>query len=152
MHLSPSCAATDPEGRCSPALEPTNQWYAIAKISGLMLSKRIGSSGCIFISAMPTNLYGPETASIPSVACSPRPAVPVSSRRGIREPHVTVWGTGTPRREFLHVDDCADALVFLVENYSQADTINIGAGSDMPISNWRSGPVAETVGYQGESA
>jgi GDP-L-fucose synthase len=132
-------------------LEPTNQWYAIAKISGLMQCQAYRVQyGLDFISAMPTNLYGPGDSFDPE-ASHVLPALlyrfHLAKIRGDR--HVTVWGTGTPRREFLHVDDCADALVFLVKNYSQAETINVGAGSDIPIVELAQ-LVAEIVGYRGE--
>ena len=103
-----------------------------------------------FISAMPTNLYGPGDSFDPEAShVLPALLYRFHLAKLNRDPHVTVWGTGTPRREFLHVDDCADALVFLMKNYSQAETINIGAGSDISIIElaWL---VAETVGYQGE--
>jgi GDP-L-fucose synthase len=132
-------------------LEPTNQWYAIAKISGLMQchAYRI-QYGLDFISAMPTNLYGPGDNFDPEAShVLPALLYRLHLAKLNRVPHVTVWGTGTPRREFLHVDDCADALVFLMKNYSQAETINIGAGSDISIIELAS-LVAETVGYQGE--
>src|SRR4051812_26886181 len=139
------------EALLSGPLEPTNQWYAIAKISGLMQCQAYRIQyGLDFISAMPTNLYGPGDSFDPE-ASHVLPALlhRFHLAKLNRDPHVTIWGTGTPRREFLHVDDCADALVFLMKNYSQAETINIGAGSDLSIVEL-AGLVAETVGYQGE--
>ncbi len=132
-------------------LEPTNQWYAIAKISGLMQCQAYRMQyGLDFISAMPTNLYGPGDSFNPeSSHVLPALLLRFHLAKLNCEPQVTVWGTGTPRREFLHVDDCADALVFLMQNYSQAETINIGAGNDIPIVELAR-LVAETVGYRGE--
>jgi GDP-L-fucose synthase len=132
-------------------LEPTNQWYGIAKISGLMQCQAYRTQyGLDFISAMPTNLYGPGDSFDPEAShVLPALLYRFHLAKLNRDPHVTVWGTGTPRREFLHVDDCADALVFLMKNYSQRETINIGAGSDISIVELAR-LVAETVGYQGE--
>ena len=132
-------------------LEPTNQWYAIAKIAGLMQCQAYRQQhGCDFISAMPTNLYGPgdnfdlEGAHVlPALLRRFRAAASSGDRK------ITIWGTGTPRREFLHVDDCADALVFLLRNYSQADTINVGVGKDVTIAEL-AGIVAAVTGFAGE--
>jgi len=116
-------------------LEPTNEPYAIAKIAGIRLCqayrKQYGSN---FISAMPTNLYGPGD-NFDLVNSHVLPALirkfHEAKTRGTRE--VVVWGTGTPRREFLHVDDLADACLFLLDNYDAADHINIGTGEDLSI-------------------
>jgi GDP-L-fucose synthase len=132
-------------------LEPTNQWYAIAKIAGLMLCQAYREQhGCDFISAMPTNLYGPgdnfdlEGAHVlPALLRRFR----VAALAGDTE--VKIWGTGTPRREFLHVDDCADALVFLLRHYSDAGPVNVGVGRDVTIAEL-AGIVAGVVGYKGE--
>ena len=132
-------------------LEPTNQWYAIAKIAGLMQCQAYREQhGCDFISAMPTNLYGPgdnfdlESAHVlPAIMRRFRAAALAGDGK------VTIWGTGTPRREFLHVDDCADALVFLLRHYSDASTINIGMGRDVTIAEL-AGLVAGVVGFNGE--
>jgi GDP-L-fucose synthase len=132
-------------------LEPTNQWYAIAKIAGLMqcLAYR-EQHGCDFISAMPTNLHGPgdnfdlEGAHVlPALLRRFRAAALAGDRK------VTIWGTGTPRREFLHVDDCADALVFLLRYYSEAQFINVGAGEDVTIAELAR-IVAGVTGFSGE--
>ena len=132
-------------------LEPTNQWYAIAKIAGLMQCQAYREQhGCDFISAMPTNLYGPgdnfdlESAHV-------LPAFPRRFRAAALagDAKVTIWGTGTPRREFLHVDDCADALVFLLRHYSDASTINVGVGRDVTIAELAS-LVAGVVGFKGQ--
>ncbi len=115
-------------------LEPTNEWYAIAKIAGIKLAEAYRREyGCDFISAMPTNLYGPGD-NFDLNASHVMPAL-------IRKVHeaklaggaVTVWGTGTPRREFLYVDDCADACLHLMQHYSDAPHINVGSGSDISI-------------------
>jgi GDP-L-fucose synthase len=132
-------------------LEPTNQWYAIAKIAGLMQCQAHREQhGCDFISAMPTNLYGPGdnfdlngAHVLPALLRRFRAAVHAGDRQ------VTIWGTGTPRREFLHVDDCADALVFLLGHYSQADPINVGVGSDVTIAELAD-MVGAVTGFTGE--
>ena len=132
-------------------LEPTNQPYAIAKIAGIEMcdSYRI-QYGCNFISAMPTNLYGtndnyhPENSHV----------LPALIRRIVlakknNEPTVTIWGTGTPKREFLHVDDLADACYFLLQNYNDQGLVNIGCGKDISIKELAELIVVE-VGYKGE--
>jgi len=131
-------------------LEPTNQWYAIAKIAGLKLAEAYRRQyGADFISAMPTNLYGPndnfdlQTSHVlPALLRKFHEAVV----RG--EGTVTIWGSGTPRREFLHVDDCADALVFLMQNYSAPEHINVGSGTDVTIRELAE-MVAEATGFRG---
>lgn len=131
-------------------LEPTNQWYAVAKIAGIMLAQAYRQQhGCDFISAMPTNLYGPGDNFDPQ-ASHVLPAL-------IRKVHeaketgapVTLWGTGRPLREFMHVDDCADACVFLMKTYSQAEHVNIGAGSEISIRDLAH-LVMDVLGYDGE--
>jgi GDP-L-fucose synthase len=132
-------------------LEPTNQWYAIAKIAGLMQCQACRAQyGCDFISAMPTNLYGPgdnfdlETAHVlPTLLRRFRAATLGGERK------VTIWGSGTARREFLHADDCADALVFLLRHYSDASTINVGVGRDVTIAELAD-VVAGVVGFKGQ--
>jgi GDP-L-fucose synthase len=132
-------------------LEPTNQWYAIAKIAGLMQCQAYRKQrGCDFISAMPTNLYGPgdnfdieDAHVVPALLRRFRAAV----LNG--ETHVTIWGTGNPRREFLHVDDCADALVFLLRHYSETQTINIGVGEDVTVAELGR-MVAGVAGFSGQ--
>ena len=132
------------------ALEPTNQWYALAKISALKLCQAYRRQyGVDFISAMPTNLYGPGDKFdldaghvVPALLRKTHEA----NQRG--EPTVTVWGTGRPRREFLHVDDCADALVHLIGQYSGEEHINIGTGSDITIRELAE-LIGQIVGYQG---
>jgi GDP-L-fucose synthase len=116
-------------------LEPTNQWYAIAKISGVMLCRAYRRQyGCNYIAAMPTNLYGPadnydlqQSHVIPALLAKAHAAK--LSGKG----NVVVWGTGAPRREFLYVDDLADALVFLLRHYSGEEHVNVGVGTDVTI-------------------
>jgi GDP-L-fucose synthase len=131
-------------------LEPTNQWYAVAKIAGLKLCQAYRRQyGVDFIAAMPTNLYGPED----NFDLASSHVIPALLRK-IHEAHqagrdsVTVWGTGNPRREFLYVDDCAEALVALLQRYSDEAHINVGAGSDISIREL-AGLICETVGYRG---
>lgn len=133
------------------ALEPTNDAYAIAKIAGIMqvqASRR--QYGRTWISAMPTNLYGPGDNFHPENSH----VLPALMRR-IHEakvngiPEVMIWGSGKPRREFLHVDDLASAVVFLLENYDSSETINVGFGSDVSIRELAE-TIAKTVGYSGE--
>jgi GDP-L-fucose synthase len=132
-------------------LESTNQPYAIAKIAGIeMCDSYRAQYGCNFISAMPTNLYGtndnyhPENSHV----------LPALIRRIVlanknNEPSVTIWGTGSPRREFLHVDDLADACYFLLKNYNEQSLVNIGCGTDVSIKELAELIVAE-VGYKGK--
>jgi GDP-L-fucose synthase len=132
-------------------LEPTNQPYAIAKIAGIeMCDSYRAQYGCNFISAMPTNLYGtndnyhPENSHV----------VPALIRRIMlakrnNEPTVTIWGTGMPRREFLHVDDLADACYFLLQNYNEQGLVNIGCGIDVSIKEL-SKLIVSQVGYTGQ--
>ena len=132
-------------------LEPTNEWYAIAKIAGIRLAQAYRRQhGRDYISAMPTNLYGPgdnfdlETSHVlPALIRKAHEA----KLRGDRQ--IVVWGTGTPRREFLHVDDCADALVFLLGRYSEAEHINVGSGEDVSILELTR-LVCDVVGFSGE--
>lgn len=131
-------------------LEPTNEWYAIAKISGIKLCSAYRRQyGVDFISAMPTNLYGPgdnydlETSHV--IPALLRKAHEAKIRRS---KEMLVWGTGTPRREFLHVDDCADALVLVLKSYSHDEHINVGAGEDLTIAELV-GLIADVVGYTG---
>ena len=131
-------------------LEPTNQPYAIAKIAGIEMCESYRAQyGCNFISAMPTNLYGtndnyhPENSHV----------LPALIRRIIiakknNDPSVVIWGTGTPRREFMHVDDLADACYFLLQNYNEAGHVNIGWGEDVSIKELAS-IITNEVGYTG---
>src|SRR5215216_2530071 len=119
-------------------LEPTNQWYAIAKIAGLKLGQAYRRQyGCDFISVMPTNLYGrgdnyhPEHSHVPAALIRRMHEAKINNAAS-----VTIWGTGTPRREFLFADDLADACVFLMQRYSGEEMVNIGIGDDMTIAEF----------------
>ncbi|MGI9161096.1 MAG: GDP-L-fucose synthase family protein, partial [Saprospiraceae bacterium] len=132
-------------------LEPTNEPYAIAKIAGIKLCDAYRRQyGCRFISVMPTNLYGPNDNYHPQNSH----VLPALIRRfheakKTQAPFVTIWGTGTPRREFLHVDDLADACFFLMDQYDEPGPINIGVGEDISILELAT-LVREIVGYGGE--
>jgi GDP-L-fucose synthase len=132
-------------------LEPTNQWYAVAKIAGIKLCEAYRQQhGDDFISVMPTNLYGPGDNYHPEhshvVAALIRR---FHEAKLTNSPTVVVWGTGTPRREFLHVDDLADACIFVLRNYSSSEFINIGVGEDLTIAQFAE-LVANAVGYHGK--
>jgi GDP-L-fucose synthase len=116
-------------------LEPTNEPYAIAKIAGIKLCQAYRSQyGCDFISAMPTNLYGSnDNFDLSSSHVLPALMRKFHDAKVERRKEVVIWGTGTPRREFLHVDDLADACLFVMENYDEAQHINIGTGEDLSI-------------------
>ncbi len=132
------------------ALEPTNEWYAIAKIAGLKLCQAYRRQhGCDFISAMPTNLYGPGD-NFDLLTSHVLPALIRKGHEATRagDSSFTIWGSGRPRRELLHVDDLADACVFLLRNYSDEPPINVGFGSDVSISDLAA-LVARTVGFTG---
>ena len=131
-------------------LEPTNQWYAIAKISGLMLCQAYRRQhGADFISAMPNNLYGPgDNFDLESSHVIPALIRKMHEAKTAGAEAVTVWGTGTPLREFLYVDDLADALVFLMRNYSGDLHINVGTGEEVSIRDLAR-LVAEAVGWTG---
>jgi GDP-L-fucose synthase len=117
------------------ALEPTNEAYAIAKIAGIKLCQAYRTQyGDDFISAMPTNLYGPnDNFDLASSHVLPAMIRKFHEAKVSGERAVTIWGSGTPRREFLHVDDLADACVFLMDRYDEAGHINIGTGEDLTI-------------------
>ncbi len=131
-------------------LEPTNQWYAIAKIAGLMMCAAYRRQyGCDFISAMPTNVYGPGDNFHPThshVVAALIAKIHRAKQEGA--PTVEIWGTGKPRREFLYVDDLADAIVFLMKHYSAEPHVNIGCGSDISIKEFAA-LIAEVVGFRG---
>ena len=132
-------------------LEPTNEWYAIAKIAGLKLCEAYRRQhGCDFVSVMPTNLYGPGDNFDP-LASHVLPALLRRIGEAAREGRNTVeiWGSGEPRREFLHVDDLADAAVFLMRNWSSDQHINIGCGSDVSIAELAR-LIARIVGFGGD--
>jgi len=131
-------------------LEPTNAWYAIAKIAGIKLClAHRRQFGTDFVSAMPTNLYGPgdnfdlETSHVLPALIRKMHEAKLAGQR-----EVVIWGTGTPRREFLHVDDCADALVTVMSCYSDDEHINVGSGFDIPIQELAE-LVADVVGFDG---
>jgi GDP-L-fucose synthase len=132
-------------------LEPTNEWYAIAKIAGIKLAQAYRRQyGCDFVSAMPTNLYGPgDNYDLATSHVLPALIRKAHEAKVRGEKEVVVWGTGTPRREFLHVDDCADALVHVLKHYSDAEPINVGSGEDLTIAELAR-LVAEVVGFPGE--
>ena len=132
------------------ALEPTNEWYAIAKIAGIKLCQAYRRQhGRDFISAMPTNLYGPgDNFDLASSHVMPALIRKAHEAKVARKPEITVWGTGTPRREFLHVDDCADACVHLMKTYSGDGHINVGSGEDITILDLTR-LVCRIVGYDG---
>lgn len=133
------------------ALEPTNEPYAIAKIAGIKLCEAYRDQyGCNFISAMPTNLYGPNdnydpenSHVLPALIRKFHEAV----ERGSEE--VEIWGTGTPMREFLHVDDLAEACVFLLEKYNGREFVNVGTGEDLSIADLAR-KIADVVGFKGK--
>jgi GDP-L-fucose synthase len=131
-------------------LEPTNSAYAIAKIAGIEMVKAYRAQhGMCAISAMPTNLYGPgDNFDLQSSHVLPALIRKFVEAKEKSEPSVTVWGTGTPRRELLHVDDLADACVFLMEHYDDAAPINVGTGQDVTIQELAK-TVAGAVGYGG---
>lgn len=116
-------------------LEPTNEWYAIAKIAGIKLAQAYRRQyGRDYISAMPTNLYGPgDNFDLQSSHVLPALIRKAHEAKIADAASITIWGTGTPRREFLHVHDCADACVFLLQSYSGAEHVNVGSGSDVTI-------------------
>lgn len=132
-------------------LEPTNQWYAVAKIAGIKMCQAYRRQyGFNAISLMPTNLYGPGDNFHPDNSH----VLPALIRRFHEakitgKPSVTLWGTGAPRREFLHADDLAAAAVFLMENYDSENIINVGAGKDISIKALGE-LIKEVVGYEGE--
>jgi GDP-L-fucose synthase len=134
-------------------LEPTNEWYAVAKIAGIKLCQAYRRlHGCDFIAAMPTNLYGPGDNFHPENS-----HVPAALLRRFHEAkleraaEVTVWGTGRPRREFMYVEDAADACVHLMRRYSGHTHVNVGTGSDISIAEF-AGLVRATVGFEGRIA
>ena len=132
-------------------LEPTNEYYAVAKIAGIKLCEAYRKQyGCNFISVMPTNLYGKgDSYNLNNSHVIPAMLRKFHEAKESRNGTVTIWGTGSPRREFLYADDLADACVFLMQNYNDEQHINIGTGTDITIKK-----LAETIkkvtGYDGE--
>lgn len=132
-------------------LEPTNQWYATAKIAGIKLCQAYRRQyGCDFISAMPCNLYGPGDK-FDKERSHVIPALLIKFFEAVEDnaDSVTIWGTGTPRREFLYVDDLADALVFILQHYSDENPINVGKGKDVTIAELAE-LIAAISGFQGQ--
>ena len=130
--------------------EPTNEPYAIAKIAGIKLAQAFRRQhGCNFICAMPTNLYGPgDNFDLESAHVLPALIRKFHDAKLARQESITLWGTGNPRREFLHVDDLAEACQLLMRSYDSAEIINIGCGEDLTIRNLAQ-LIAEIVGYRG---
>jgi len=132
-------------------LEPTNEWYAVAKIAGLKLAQAYRKQfGDDFISAMPTNLYGPnDNFDLDSSHVLPALIRKAHEARTEGRSSLTIWGSGAPRREFMHADDCADALVFLMKTYSGPEHVNVGCGEDITIADLAA-LVCEIVGLEAE--
>jgi GDP-L-fucose synthase len=132
-------------------LEPTNEWYAVAKIAGIKLCQAFRRQhGCDFISAMPTNLYGPNdnfdlatSHVLPALIAKAHTAKETGARDFV------IWGSGAPLREFMHVDDCADAIVFITKHYSGEEHVNVGSGEEVSIRSLAQ-LVMEVVGLQAE--
>jgi GDP-L-fucose synthase len=131
-------------------LEPTNEPYAIAKIAGIKLAQSFRRQhGCNFISVMPTNLYGPnDNFDLQSAHVLPALIRRFHDARTAGQPGATLWGSGNPRREFLHVDDLAEACHLLMRDYDSGDIINIGCGEDLPIRDLAH-LIADIVGFRG---
>lgn len=132
-------------------LEPTNEPYAVAKIAGIIMCQSYNRQyGTNFISVMPTNLYGPnDNFDLNSSHVLPAMIRKFHDAKTHKKRAVTLWGTGSPRREFLHVDDLADACLFLINNYNESEIINIGAGEDITIKELAE-IIKKVVSYEGE--
>ncbi len=132
-------------------LEPTNEPYAVAKIAGIKMCQAYNRQyGTSYISVMPTNLYGPDdNFDLETSHVLPALIRKFHEAKERGENRVTLWGTGTPKREFLHVDDLADACVFLMNHYDESEIINIGAGRDLTIAELAE-MIAQVVGFKGE--
>lgn len=132
-------------------LEPTNEPYAIAKIAGIKMCEAYRDQyGCIFISVMPTNLYGPnDNYNLSNSHVLPALLRKFHEAKVEGKPHVEVWGSGSPKREFLHVDDLADACLYLMNSYSEKQLINIGTGEDLSIMELAE-LIKDIVGFEGE--
>jgi GDP-L-fucose synthase len=131
-------------------LEPTNEWYALAKISGIKLCAAYRRQyGCDFISAQPTNLYGPgDTYDLAASHVIPALIAKIHRAKVAGAASVEIWGTGKPKREFLHVDDLADALIFLMQHHSDELHINVGSGEEVSIAGVAE-LIAQVIGYRG---
>ena len=132
-------------------LEPTNEWYAIAKIAGVKMCQAYRKQyGSDFISAMPTNLYGPgDNYDLKTSHVLPALIRKAHEAKEAGETGMEIWGSGSPMREFLHADDCADGLVFLMKRYSEAEHMNLGSGTDIRIDDLAR-MVMDVVGLEGE--
>ncbi len=132
-------------------LEPTNEWYAVAKIAGIKLGQAYRRQyGCDFISAMPTNLYGPnDNYDLQTSHVLPALIRKFHEAKVAGASHVTCWGTGLPRREFLYADDLARACVFLMQEYAEEQFINVGFGNDVTIQELAE-LIRRTVGFEGK--
>ena len=132
-------------------LEPTNEWYAVAKIAGIKLCQAYRRQhGCDYISAMPTNLYGPgDNFDLENSHVMPALIRKAHEAKQAGENSIGIWGSGTPRREFLHVDDMADGCVFLLKNYSGDQHVNLGSGEDLPIAELAR-KVCDAVGLEAD--
>lgn len=132
-------------------LEPTNEPYAIAKIAGIKMCDAYRDQfGCNFISVMPTNLYGPnDNYDLKNSHVLPAMLRKFITAKRNNDPSVTIWGTGSPKREFLHADDLAEACLFLMKNYNDSGLVNIGIGEDISILDL-AGLVKKVVGFEGE--
>ncbi len=132
-------------------LEPTNEWYAVAKIAGLKMCQAYRRQyGCDFVPAMPTNLYGPgDNYDLNTSHVLPAMIRKMHDAKTAKAAEVVIWGTGSPLREFLHVDDCADALVFIMKAYSEEQHINAGSGSEISILELAK-LTARAVGFEGK--
>ena len=139
------------EALLSGALEPTNEWYAIAKIAGLKMCQAYRRQyGCDFISVMPTNLYGPGDNFDPLSSHAVAALVRRTHESKIaHSPTLEVWGSGRPMREFLYIDDCADAMVHIMKHYSDEPPVNVGTGEDMTIRELVD-TIAKVIGYRGK--
>lgn len=132
-------------------LEPTNEWYAIAKIAGVKMCQAYRKQyGSDFISAMPTNLYGPgDNYDLKTSHVLPALIRKAHEAKEAGESGMEIWGSGSPMREFLHADDCADGLVFLMKRYSESEHMNLGSGSDIRIDDLAR-MVMDVVGLEGD--
>lgn len=158
LYLGSSCIyprdTTQPmkeEALFTGALEPTNEAYAKAKIEAIQLCQHYAQEyGCHYISAIPTNLYGAyDHFDVEKSHVIPAMILKIHQAKMMREPKVTLWGTGNPLREFLCVDDLADALIFLLKNYSSDSPINIGSGKEILIKELAK-LIADVMGYEGD--
>lgn len=151
MHLPETYRPIAEEALLTGSLEPTNQWYAIAKIAGLkMCSAYRQQYGCDFIAAQPTNLYGPgDTYDLKGSHVIPALIMKMHAAKLAGVGSVKILGTGNAHRVFMHVDDLAEALVFLAQQYSSADHINVGTTEDVSITEVAH-MIADVVGYKGD--